>query len=91
MPNIASAKKRLRQDVVRKEHNKSIKSAVRGQIRKVREFVAANAVEDSEAQFRLVTKKLDQAAAKGIFHKNKVSRLKSRLSHAIKKMKTEAK
>ena len=84
MPNTASAKKRLRQNVKRRAHNRSIKSALRTQIRKVREAATAGDVEKAETEFRTVVKKLDQAGADRVIHPNKASRLKSRLSKRIK-------
>jgi small subunit ribosomal protein S20 len=44
-------------------------------------------VEESESALRLATKKLDQAAAKGVIHKNTASRTKARLSKAVKVLK----
>ena len=87
MPTTLSAKKRLRQNFARRDRNRAIKSTMRTQIRKVREAIASADVEQSEALFRVATKKLDQAAAKNIFHTNKVARIQSRLSKAIKKLK----
>lgn len=87
MPNTESAKKRLRQNKVRKLHNHSIKSTVRTTIRKVREAIKSGDVAESEALFKTATKQLDQAAAKNVFHANKVARTKSRLSKAIKDIK----
>ena len=88
MPNSASAKKRLRQSQDRRLHNRIIKSDLRTQIRKVRTAVQASDIETSEKEFIVVTKKLDQAASKKVIHANQASRLKSRLSAAIKKIKT---
>ena len=88
MPNTKSATKRLRQNVVRRTHNRSIKRAVRTQIRKVREAVGANDAGLAETEFRLVAKKLDRAAARNIIHRNSAARLKSRLSAKIKALKT---
>ena len=87
MPNTLSAKKRLRQNVARRDRNRAVKSAVRTSIRNVRQAIAAEDLAGSEAAFQAATKRLDQAAAKGIFHANKVARTKSRLSKAIKKLK----
>ncbi|MEN1680255.1 MAG: 30S ribosomal protein S20 [Planctomycetota bacterium] len=87
MPNSASARKRLRQSLVRKARNHSIKSTVRGQVKKVRKAVAAGDVETSEAEFRVAVKRLDKAAARGIMHPNAAARTKSRLSKAIKAVK----
>ncbi len=87
MPNTKSATKRLRQNVVRKTHNRSIKQAVRTQIRKVREAIEASDTDLAETEFRVVAKKLDRAAAKKIIHRNSAARLKSRLSAKIKALK----
>jgi len=83
MPTSNSAKKRLRQNDVRRARNKSIKSNVRNQIRKVLEAVEAGDAETIEKEFRSAVKKLDQAAAKSVLHANKAARTKSRLSKAI--------
>ena len=88
MPNSASAKKRLRQSIDRRAHNRTIKSTLRTQIRKVRAAILAGDVATSEQEFILATKKLDQAASKKVIHDNQASRLKSRLSASIKKIKT---
>ncbi len=90
MPNTISAKKRLRQNVARRARNRSMKSAVRTQVRRVREALKAGDVAASETAFRDAVKQLDQAAAKNVIHANKAARAKSRLSLAIKKVKTGA-
>lgn len=88
MPNTKSATKRLRQNVGRRTYNRSIKRAVRTQVRKVREAVQSKDAGLAETEFRLVTKKLDRAAARNIIHRNSAARLKSRLSAKIKALKT---
>ena len=80
MPNTAAAKKALRQSKARREHNRKLRSALRSVLRKAREAAASGDAESSEAAFRLAAKRLDQAAAKNLIHKNKASRTKSRLS-----------
>lgn len=90
MPNSASAKKRLRQSEDRRSRNRTVRSNIRSAVRKVREAVANGDVAASEDAFRVASKKLDQAASKNIYHDNKVARSKSRLSNAIKKLKTKA-
>lgn len=87
MPNSKSAEKRLRQDEVRRARNRSAKSAVRTQIRKVREAVDAGDAELAEKEFQVAAKKLDRAGSKKIIHRNKASRTKSRLQKAIKAIK----
>ena len=59
MPNTASAKKRLRQNVVRRDRNRAVKTAVRSQIKKVREAVESGEIEKAEEEFRLAAKRLD--------------------------------
>ena len=84
MPNTASAKKRLRQNAKRRLHNRSLKSRVRSQIRRVREAVAAGDADTAQAEFRVAAKRLDQAAGKKLIHKNAAARSKSRLSKLVK-------
>ena len=88
MPTSASSKKRLRQNLTRQARNKSIKSNLRHQVRKVLVAAKENDAEATEAQFRLAVKKLDQAAAKKVIHANKAARTKSRLVRAIKAAKS---
>jgi small subunit ribosomal protein S20 len=90
MPNTATAKKRLRQNVARRAQNRAAKSALRTQIRKLREALTAGNLETSQAEFRATSKSLDQAVTKKIVHANRAARLKSRLSAAIKKLKAGA-
>ena len=87
MPNSEGAKKRLRQNVVRRDRNKAIKTAMRTQIRKVREAAAAGDVSGAEEQFILAAKRLDRAGARNIIHRNAASRTKSRLQKLIKSAK----
>jgi small subunit ribosomal protein S20 len=90
MPNTPSAKKALRQNEKRRLQNRSQRSALRTAVKKVR--VAAEGTDAGAAQeaYRLATKKLDQAAAKNLIHKNAASRTKSRLAKLLVK-KSEAK
>ena len=90
MPNSVSAKKRLRQSLDRRARNRACRSALRTEIRKVRSAIAGGDVAACETEFRVAAKKLDQAAAKNILHANTAARIKSRLSKAIKGIKTKA-
>lgn len=89
MPNTRSASKRLRQNAVRQERNKATKSAMKTQIKAVLAAVAAGDIEKAEQEYRDASRKLDRAGAKGVIHKNKASRGKSRLQAAIKKAKAQ--
>lgn len=84
MPNCASAKKRLRQNVVHRDRNRSTKSALRTSIRKVRESVAAGEIQQAEEIFKLAVKNIDRAGASRMIHPNKAARTKSRLHKLIK-------
>jgi small subunit ribosomal protein S20 len=88
MPNSKSAAKRLRQSQDRNKRNRAVKSAIRTQVRKVRETIAAGDAEKGAVELRLAAKKLDQAAAKRVVHRNLAARTKSRLSAARKKLQT---
>ncbi len=87
MPNSKSATKRLRQNATRRDRNRATKSALRTQLRKVREAVASGDVALAEAEYIVVAKKLDRAGSHKILHPNTASRTKSRLQKAIKKAK----
>ncbi|MBB02813.1 MAG: 30S ribosomal protein S20 [Rubinisphaera brasiliensis] len=87
MPNTANAKKALRQSVKRRLHNRSQRSALRTAVKKVRALVASGDIEGAETAFRHATKRLDQAAAKNLIHRNAAARTKSRLSKFIKEAK----
>ena len=74
MPNIKSAKKRVLVSKVRQERNKAAKSQLKTVMKNAR-------AEGADANARLTAvKKLDKAAGKGLIHKNKAARLKSRLA-----------
>lgn len=90
MPQTKSAKKRLRQSIVRRGHNRAIRSALKTQIRKVRDAVKSGNLEEAEKQFRLAAKKLDKAGAHNTIHRNAAARVKSRLSARIKALKQTA-
>lgn len=87
MPNIQSARKRLKQSIVRNERNRSAKKALRTECKKVLAAVSAGDVEKAETELRAATKLVDKTAAKRIIHSNAASRVKSRLSAKVKKLK----
>lgn len=89
MPNTTSAKKALRQNEARRLRNRSQRTALRNVIKKFRTVaIAGTDHEATESAFRTAVKRLDQAAAKNLLHKNKAARLKSRLSHFKKRQQT---
>ena len=89
MPNTKSAQKRLRQNIARRQRNRSAKRAVRTQCRKVRDACQAGDIETAEKEFCLAAKRLDRAGARNIIHRNAAARTKSRLSARIKAAKAQ--
>ncbi|MCA9079310.1 MAG: 30S ribosomal protein S20 [Planctomycetaceae bacterium] len=85
MPNTSSAKKALRQTAKRRAHNRTQRSALRSVLKSTRTTIEAGDAASGEKALSLAFKKLDQAAAKGLIHKNAASRSKSRLAHLAKK------
>lgn len=86
MANTAQAKKRARQTVVRREQNFSLRSRMRTAIKSVRKAIESGDKDLAETVFRKSTSVLDSIADKGIIHKNKAARHKSRLANSIKAM-----
>jgi small subunit ribosomal protein S20 len=84
MPTTKSAKKRLRQNEKRRLRNRAVKAALKTHVRKVHDAVAEKNFALADTEFRIAAKKLDQAAAKNVIHRNRSSRTKSRLQHLIK-------
>ena len=74
MPNIKSAKKRVLVAKVRNDRNKAAKTELKTVLKKARaEEATADAVKTAAIT-------LDKAAGKGLIHKNKAARIKSRLA-----------
>ncbi len=83
MPNTKGAKKRLRQNVVRRDRNRMSRTRMRSALRKFRETVEAKNFEEAKELCRITARLLDKAASKGVIHRNKAARLKSRMSHLM--------
>lgn len=84
MPNIKSAKKRTRVIEVKTLRNKMLKSNLKSVIKKAETAVETNAADKNEA-VRLAVKKIDQASAKGLLHKNNAARKKSQIVSKLNK------
>lgn len=80
MPNIQSAKKRMRQEEKRRARNRSVKSAVRTHVTSARNAIASNPTDPTtEEAIRAAIAELDSAVSKGVLHRNNAARRKSRL------------
>ena len=86
MPNIKSAKKRVLVNKTKAQRNKSTNSALKTAIKKANAAIAANS-DDKEALVNAAVKKIDQASAKGLLHKNNAARKKSALVLKLNKSK----
>jgi len=80
MANIKSAKKRIKVTQAKTMRNTMIKSALKTKIKKFEAAVASQDINLAKENFKVVVKALDMAASKGIIHKNKAARKKSRLA-----------
>lgn len=86
MANSAQARKRARQSLKNRAHNASLRTAFRTAVKKVLKAVESGDKAAAQEAFRANSKILDRIADKGVFHKNKAARHKSRLSAKIKAM-----
>ena len=90
MANSPQARKRVRQSDKARLHNASLRSMVRTYLKKVVAAIEAGDVEAAKAAYAKAIPVLDRTADKGIFHKNKAARHKSRLNARIKALSEKA-
>ena len=83
MPNIKSAKKRVKIIEKKSLRNNMIKSAYKTAVRKFNEAVEAGNVEEAKVLLSEASKKIDQACTKGVIVKNTAARKKSNLSKKL--------
>ncbi len=84
MANIKSAQKRARQAIGRRARNMAHRSRMRTSIKKVLKAVAAGDKEGAQAAYQAAVPEIDRLAGKGLIHRNKAARHKSRLAARIK-------
>lgn len=82
MPNIKSAKKRVKVIAAKTARNKAIKSDLKTALKKANAAVANNDANKADA-VKAAIKKVDMACTKGIIHKNKAARKKSQLAKSL--------
>ena len=90
MPNIKSAIKRVKVTETKNLRNRIVKSKVKTAVKKFEtEATAAqyslttSAIDKADGAYKVAVKKVDQAAAKGILHKNTANRKKARLAKMV--------
>ncbi|MBP6562288.1 MAG: 30S ribosomal protein S20 [Neisseriaceae bacterium] len=86
MANSAQARKRARQALKQRAHNASLRTAFRTAVKKVIKAIEGGDKAVAQVTLRESTRVMDRIADKGVFHKNKAARHKSRLSVKIKAM-----
>ena len=84
MPNIKSAKKRVIVNATKAARNKATNSALKTAVKKANAAIDANDAAKADA-VKVAVKKLDQAAAKGLLHKNNAAHKKSQLVNKLNK------
>ena len=84
MANSVQAKKRARQNEKRRQHNASLRSMVRTYIKKVDAAIASGDHATAQEAYNASVPVIDRMADKGILHKNKAARHKSRLNAQVK-------
>ena len=84
MANSPQAKKRAIQSEKARKHNASLRSMTRTYIKKVIAAVEAGDVEAAKTAYNEAVPVIDKLANKGIIHKNKAARHKSRLNDKVK-------
>ena len=90
MANSSQSRKRARQAETRRQRNASQRSKVRTYIKKVQAAIASGDSAQASAALAEATPIIDRMAAKGIMHKHKAARHKSRLSAGIKAIQAES-
>ncbi len=83
MPNIKSAKKRVKVIEKKTEQNKIIRSEVKTEIKKILALIKENNLEKATASLPAVFSAIDSACGKNIFHANKASNLKSKIAKKL--------
>jgi len=86
MPNIKSAKKRVLVTEKKTLQNKMFKSALKTEMKKYEAAVVAGDKELAQTTYKAAVKKIDQAVAKGILHKNNAANKKSRFTRLLNEL-----
>lgn len=87
MPNTKSAAKAMRQSIRRRVRNIKSKDLFKSAVKEVRTLITAGKKSEAMESMKKAMSTLDKAVKRNVIHKNKSSRLKSRLAAAIAKVK----
>lgn len=86
----ASALKAHRQNVIRRERNRQLRSRLRNALRAIREAIDKDDLKTAQGQLKVTTSLIDRMVTKGTIHKNAASRYKSRLQTRVNRPTTAA-
>lgn len=86
MANTAQSRKRARQAEKRRQHNTSYRSKFRTFVKKVLAAVQAGEKDQAQKAYNDAVSVIDKTANKGLIHKNKAARYKSRLNARVRAM-----
>ena len=86
MPNIKSAKKRVLVSQAKAAQNKAARSALKTNIKKFEAAVAGGNRSEADAAYKVAVKAVDQAAARGLLHRNNVANKKSKMTVKLSKL-----
>jgi small subunit ribosomal protein S20 len=84
LANIASAKKRARQAEQRRRHNQARRSMMRSELKRVIKAIESGNRTEAEAAYKEAVPVIDRMATRGLIHRNKAARHKSRLNAKIR-------
>ena len=87
MPNTKSAAKAMRQSIRRRVRNIASKDKFKTAVKEVRKLISAGKKSEAMDAMKKAMASLDKAVKKNVIHKNKSSRLKSRIAKALAKIK----
>jgi small subunit ribosomal protein S20 len=82
MPNIQSAKKKVRKDIKAEKRNAMYEKSISDSVKKV---TKAKTAKDKKETVQKAYSVIDKAAKKNVIHNNKASRLKSKVSKLVAK------
>ena len=88
MPQIKSAKKRMRQTAVRANRNRQVRSRTKNAVRSLKQLVDEKKTEEAHNKLPEVLRVIDIAWSKGVWHKNKAARTKARLTRKVSQLTT---
>mgnify|MGYP004512193587 CR=1 FL=1 len=86
MPNIQSAKKRVRSNAKKQTVNTLVTSSMRTAIKNCEKAIKAGNKEEAATKLNIALQRVDKACTSGLVHQNKAARLKSRLTKAVNQL-----